>query len=96
MEQPRIHIKSSPLEIYFHIALIEGEMENMGVKVSHDLYHHLALVHEFIYQKNVTIVNHVISYWWSHPLDLLLNFTDWDEDHTMKIILESTPNTHNA
>ena len=56
------YIKSSPLEVYFYMALIEGEMETMGVKVSHDLYHHLAFGHEFIYQNNVTIVDHVISY----------------------------------
>jgi hypothetical protein len=55
------YIKSSPLEIYY-MASIEGEMENMGRKVSHDLYHRLALGYEIIYQKNAIIVDHVISY----------------------------------
>lgn len=56
------YIKSSPLEIYCYMTSIEGEMENMGVKVSHGLYHHLALGYEIISQKNVIIVDHVISY----------------------------------
>jgi hypothetical protein len=43
------YIKSSPLEIYYSI---EGEMENMGRKVSHGLYHRLALGYEIIYQRN--------------------------------------------